>query len=114
MDVGGLKVEWKNGHESCVRPLHLFLVTKKEKIWVEGVKKNRPQTEKTSAFNSAGSDQFHIGPCTGREPPPTSTDLHRALTNSASHAIAQSASELLSAHEKETWYLDPTSSPPVP
>jgi len=35
----------------------------KKKIWVEGVKKNRPQTEKTSAFKSAGSDQFHIGPC---------------------------------------------------
>ena len=56
----------KKRYESCFRPLHLFLVTeKKKKICVEGVKKNRPQTEKTAAFKAAGSDQFHIGPCTG-------------------------------------------------
>ena len=55
----------KKRYESCFRPLHLFLVTeKKKKICVEGVKKNRPQTEKTAAFKAAGSDQFHIGPCT--------------------------------------------------
>ena len=66
MDVGGLKVESKKRDESCFRPLHLLLVTeKKKKIWVEGVKKKRPQTEKTSAFKEAGSDQFHIGPCKG-------------------------------------------------
>ena len=54
----------KKRYESCFRPLHLFLVTeKKKKICVEGVKKNRPQTEKTAAFKAAGSDQFHIGPC---------------------------------------------------
>jgi len=54
----------KKRDESCFRPLHLLLVTeKKKKIWVEGVKKKRPQTEKTSAFKEAGSDQFHIGPC---------------------------------------------------
>ena len=55
----------KKRYESCLRPLHLFLVTeKKKKICVEGVKKNRPQTEKTAAFKAAGSDQFYIGPCT--------------------------------------------------
>ena len=57
----------KKRYESCFRPLHLFLVTeKKKKICVEGVKKNRPQTEKTAAFKAAGSDQFHIGPCRRR------------------------------------------------
>ena len=30
---------------------------------MERVKKNRPQTEKNSAFKAAVSDQFHIGPC---------------------------------------------------
>ena len=59
----------KKRYESCFRPLHLFLVTeKKKKICVEGVKKNRPQTEKTAAFKAAGSDQFHIGPCSRESP----------------------------------------------
>jgi len=61
---GRLKVERNNGYESFSSTLQIFFFTEKRKRpGSKGRRKIARKHEKISAFKSAGSDKFHIGPC---------------------------------------------------